>query len=76
MPAARLYAADNLQRAQCYGRNDVATAIWRGTRFVCGISGIGSILDARISVPIIAVLSDGVIVLVRATFGSMSSRAA
>jgi hypothetical protein len=33
-------------------------------------------LDARISVPIIAVLSDGVIVLVRATFGSMSSRAA
>jgi ribose transport system permease protein len=60
MQAARLYAANGLQLGQSYELDAIAAVILGGTSFV---GGIGSIWGTLIGALIIAVLSNGLILL-------------
>ena len=60
MSAARLYAANGLQLGQSYELDAIAAVILGGTSFV---GGIGSIWGTLIGALIIAVLSNGLILL-------------
>ena len=60
MAAARLYAANGLQLGQAYELDAIAAVILGGTSFV---GGIGSIWGTLIGALIIAVLSNGLILL-------------
>ncbi len=60
MQAARLYAANGLQLGQSYELDAIAAVILGGTSFV---GGIGSIWGTLVGALIIAVLSDGLILL-------------
>ena len=60
MTAARLYAANGLQIGQAYELDAIAAVILGGTSFV---GGIGSIWGTLIGALIIAVLSNGLILL-------------
>jgi ribose transport system permease protein len=60
MQAARLYAANGLQLGQSYELDAIAAVILGGTSFV---GGIGSIWGTLVGSLIIAVLSDGLILL-------------
>ena len=60
MSAARLYAANGLQLGQAYELDAIAAVILGGTSFV---GGIGSIWGTLIGALIIAVLSNGLILL-------------
>ena len=60
MAAARLYAANGLQLGQSYELDAIAAVILGGTSFV---GGIGSIWGTLIGALIIAVLSNGLILL-------------
>lgn len=60
MQAARLYAANGLQLGQAYELDAIAAVILGGTSFV---GGIGSIWGTLYGVLIIAVLSNGLILL-------------
>ncbi len=60
MSAARLYAANGLQLGQAYELDAIAAVILGGTSFV---GGIGSVWGTLIGALIIAVLSNGLILL-------------
>ena len=60
MQAARLYAANGLQLGQSYELDAIAAVILGGTSFV---GGIGSIWGTLIGALIIAVLTNGLILL-------------
>jgi ribose transport system permease protein len=60
MQAARLYAANGLQLGQAYELDAIAAVILGGTSFV---GGIGSIWGTLIGALIIAVLTNGLILL-------------
>lgn len=60
MSAARLYAANGLQLGQAYELDAIAAVILGGTSFV---GGVGSIWGTLIGALIIAVLSNGLILL-------------
>lgn len=60
MSAARLYAANGLQLGQAYELDAIAAVILGGTSFV---GGIGSVSGTLIGALIIAVLSNGLILL-------------
>ena len=60
MSAARLYAANGLQLGQSYELDAIAAVILGGTSFV---GGIGSIWGTLIGALIIAVLTNGLILL-------------
>lgn len=60
MSASRLYAANGLQLGQSYELDAIAAVILGGTSFV---GGVGSILGTLIGALIIAVLSNGLILL-------------
>ena len=60
MSAARLYAANGLQLGQSYELDAIAAAILGGTSFV---GGIGSIWGTLIGALIIAVLSNGLVLI-------------
>ena len=60
MSAARLYAANGLQLGQSYELDAIAAVILGGTSFV---GGIGSIWGTLIGALIIAVLSNGLILV-------------
>jgi ribose transport system permease protein len=60
MSAARLYAANGLQLGQSYELDAIAAVILGGTSFV---GGVGSIIGTLIGALIIAVLSNGLVLL-------------
>ncbi|AJW95016.1 branched-chain amino acid transport system / permease component family protein [Burkholderia gladioli] len=60
MSAARLYAANGLQLGQSYELDAIAAVILGGTSFV---GGVGSIVGTLIGALIIAVLSNGLVLL-------------
>ena len=60
MAAARLYAANGLQLGQSYELDAIAAVILGGTSFV---GGVGSIWGTLIGALIIAVLSNGLILI-------------
>jgi ribose transport system permease protein len=60
MSAARLYAANGLQLGQAYELDAIAAVILGGTSFV---GGVGSIWGTLIGALIIAVLSNGLILV-------------
>ena len=60
MSAARLYAANGLQLGQSYELDAIAAAILGGTSFV---GGVGSIWGTLVGALIIAVLSNGLILI-------------
>ena len=60
MSSARLYAANGLQLGQAYELDAIAAVILGGTSFV---GGVGSIWGTLIGVLIIAVLSNGLILV-------------
>jgi ribose transport system permease protein len=60
MSSARLYAANGLQLGQSYELDAIAAVILGGTSFV---GGVGSILGTLVGALIIAVLSNGLILL-------------
>ena len=60
MQAARLYAANGLQLGQSYELDAIAAVILGGTSFV---GGIGSIWGTLVGALIIAVLTNGLILL-------------
>jgi ribose transport system permease protein len=60
MSAARLYAANGLQLGQSYELDAIAAVILGGTSFV---GGVGSIWGTLIGALIIAVLSNGLILV-------------
>ena len=60
MSASRLYAANGLQLGQSYELDAIAAVILGGTSFV---GGVGSIIGTLIGALIIAVLSNGLILL-------------
>ncbi|WP_250536015.1 ribose ABC transporter permease [Caballeronia sp. AZ10_KS36] len=60
MSAARLYAANGLQLGQSYELDAIAAVILGGTSFV---GGVGSIVGTLVGALIIAVLSNGLVLL-------------
>lgn len=60
MSAARLYAANGLQMGQSYELDAIAAVILGGTSFV---GGVGSIMGTLIGALIIAVLTNGLVLL-------------
>ncbi|KNH09816.1 Ribose ABC transport system, permease protein RbsC [Candidatus Burkholderia brachyanthoides] len=60
MSAARLYAANGLQLGQSYELDAIAVVILGGTSFV---GGVGSIVGTLVGALIIAVLSNGLVLL-------------
>ncbi|MCM3060764.1 hypothetical protein M3553_21840, partial [Bacillus subtilis] len=60
MSAARLYAANGLQLGQSYELDAIAAVILGGTSFV---GGVGSIVGTLIGALIIAVLTNGLVLL-------------
>jgi ribose transport system permease protein len=60
MSAARLYAANGLQLGQSYELDAIAAVILGGTSFV---GGVGSIIGTLIGALIIAVLSNGLVLI-------------
>jgi ribose transport system permease protein len=60
MSAARLYAANGLQMGQSYELDAIAAVILGGTSFV---GGVGSIIGTLVGALIIAVLTNGLVLL-------------
>jgi len=60
MSAARLYAANGLQMGQSYELDAIAAVILGGTSFV---GGVGSIIGTLVGAMIIAVLTNGLVLL-------------
>jgi ribose transport system permease protein len=60
MSAARLYAANGLQMGQSYELDAIAAVILGGTSFV---GGVGSIVGTLVGALIIAVLTNGLVLL-------------